>query len=156
MLHLYWTRLEFLFLKWADSCYSKRDDIWRPGNKFCRTYDCYWTNIKPLSLSLSLCVHARVTCRCICICVIAPPAPLSSGVSANDGRCLHYTLCKLESATNNATLSQNQKIIVYSRCTINMCSLISHKWWVLPIKLMMGPIIHVKGGSTHLWYSGST
>ena len=44
----------FPLLKWADSCYSKRDDIWRPGTKFCRTYDCYWTNIKPLSLSLSL------------------------------------------------------------------------------------------------------
>ena len=62
MLHLYWTRLEFLFLKWADSCYSKRDDIWRPGNKFCRTYDCYWTNIKPLSLSLFLYTRAWRAC----------------------------------------------------------------------------------------------
>ena len=122
-----------------------------------------------LSLSLSLSVHARVTCMCICICVIAPTAPLFSGVSANDGRCLHYTRCKLESgrclhytrcklesATNNATLSQNQKINVYSRSTLNMCSLVSHEWWVPPIKLMMGPTIHVRGGSTYLWYSGST
>ena len=48
------------------------------------------------------------------------------------------------------------EIIVYSRSTINACSLLSHKWWVLLIKFMVGSIIHVRGGSTHLWYSGST
>ena len=77
----------FPLLKWADSCYSKRDDIWRPGTKFCRTYDCYWTNIK--LLSLSLCARAWA-CMCICICVIAHPH-LSFLGYANDGSCLHST-----------------------------------------------------------------
>ena len=49
-----------------------------------------------------------------------------------------------------------REIIVYSQSTINVCSLISHEWWVPLIKFMVGPTIHVRGGSTHLWYSGST
>ena len=82
----------FPLLKWADSCYSKQDDIWRPGTKFCRTYDSIEQILNlSLSLSLSLSVRARVTCMCICICMIAPPAPLFFGVSAIDGKCLHYT-----------------------------------------------------------------
>ena len=50
----------------------------------------------------------------------------------------------------------NTEIIVYSRSTINACSLLSHEWWVPLIKFMVGSIIHVRGGGTHLWYSGST
>ena len=49
-----------------------------------------------------------------------------------------------------------REIIVYSRSTINACSLLSHKWWTPLIKFMMGPTIHVRGESMHLWYSGST
>ena len=48
------------------------------------------------------------------------------------------------------------EIIVYSWSTINACSFLLHEWWVTLIKFMMGPTIHVRGGSTHLWYSGST
>ena len=48
------------------------------------------------------------------------------------------------------------EIIVYSWSTINACSIFSHKWWVLLIKFMVEPTIHVRGGSTYLWYSGST
>ena len=48
------------------------------------------------------------------------------------------------------------EIIVYSQSTINVYSLLSHKWWVLLIKFMVGLTIHVRGESTHLWYSGST
>ena len=36
------------------------------------------------------------------------------------------------------------EIIVYSRSTINVCSLLSHEWWVPLIKFMVGPIIHVR------------
>ena len=43
-----------------------------------------------------------------------------------------------------------REIIVYSQNTINVYSLLSHEWWVPLIKFMVGPIIHVKGGSTHL------
>ena len=49
-----------------------------------------------------------------------------------------------------------QEIIVYFRSTINACSLLSHEWWVPLIKFMVGPTIYVRGGSTYLWYSGST
>ena len=49
-----------------------------------------------------------------------------------------------------------RKIIVYFRNTINACSLLSHEWWIPLIKFMVKPTIHVRGGSTHLWYSGST
>ena len=49
-----------------------------------------------------------------------------------------------------------REIIVYSRSTINACSLLSHEWWILLIKFMVGPTIHVRRGSTHLWFSGST
>ena len=49
-----------------------------------------------------------------------------------------------------------QEIIVYSRNTINACSLLSHEWWVPLIKFMVGPTIYVRGGSKHLWYSRST
>ena len=49
-----------------------------------------------------------------------------------------------------------REIIVYSRSTINMCSLLLHKLWVSLIKFMVGPTIHVRGESTHLWYSEST
>ena len=49
---------------------------------------------------------------------------------------------------------QRREIIVYSRSTINAYSFLSHEWWVLLIKFMVGPTIHVRGGSTHLWYSG--
>ena len=48
------------------------------------------------------------------------------------------------------------EIIVYFRNTINACSLLSHEWWVLLIKFMVEPTIHVREESTHLWYSGST
>ena len=48
------------------------------------------------------------------------------------------------------------EIIVYSRSTINACFLLSHEWWVSQTKFMVGPTIHMRGGSTHLWYSGST
>ena len=48
------------------------------------------------------------------------------------------------------------KIIVYFRNTINAYSLLSHVWWVPLIKFMMRPIIHVRGGSIRLWYSGNT
>ena len=48
------------------------------------------------------------------------------------------------------------KIIRYFRSTINAYSLLSHEWWVLLIKFMVGPTIPVRGGSTHLWYSEST
>ena len=51
---------------------------------------------------------------------------------------------------------QTREIIVYSLSTINACSLLSHKWWIPLIKFMVGPTIYVRGGSTHLWYSGST
>ena len=57
------------------------------------------------------------------------------------------------------SLSRNPisgKIIVYSRSTINTYSLLSHEWWVLLIKFMVGSTIYVRGGSMHLWYSGST
>ena len=50
----------------------------------------------------------------------------------------------------------HREIIVYSRNTINTCSLLSHEWWVPLIKFMMGPTIHVRWESTHLWYFGST
>ena len=50
----------------------------------------------------------------------------------------------------------NREIIVYSRSTINAYSLLSHKWWTPLIKFMVGSTIHVRGGNTHLWYSGST
>ena len=49
-----------------------------------------------------------------------------------------------------------RKIIVYSWSTINAYSLLLHEWWILLIKFMVGHIIYVRGGSTHLWYSGST
>ena len=49
-----------------------------------------------------------------------------------------------------------REIIVYSRSTINAYSLLSHEWWVLLIKFMVGPTIHMKKGSAHLRYSGST
>ena len=49
-----------------------------------------------------------------------------------------------------------QEIIVYFRSTINACSIFSHEWWVPLIKFMVGPTIYVRGGSTYLWYSGST
>ena len=48
------------------------------------------------------------------------------------------------------------EIIVYSRSTINTYFLFSHKWWVPLIKFTVEPTIYVKGGSTYLWYSGST
>ena len=38
------------------------------------------------------------------------------------------------------------EIIVYSQSTINMYSLLSHKWWVLLIKFMMRPTIFVREG----------
>ena len=48
------------------------------------------------------------------------------------------------------------EIIVYSRSTIIMYSLLSHEWWVLLIKFMVGPTIHMREESMHLWYSKST
>ena len=39
---------------------------------------------------------------------------------------------------------KTREIIVYSRSTINACSLLSHEWWVPLIKFMVGPIIHVR------------
>ena len=66
----------------------------------------------------------------------------------------------VEPSTNTlklrAQLTLSRKIIVYSRNTINACSLLSHKWWVLLIKFMVRPTIHVRGESMHLWYSEST
>ena len=44
------------------------------------------------------------------------------------------------------------KIIKYSQNTINAYSILSHEWWVLLIKFMVRLTIHVRGGSTHLWY----
>ena len=49
-----------------------------------------------------------------------------------------------------------QEIIVYFRSTINAYFLFSHEWWVPLIKFMMGPLIYVRGGNTHLLYSEST
>ena len=49
-----------------------------------------------------------------------------------------------------------REIIVYSQNTINAYFLLSNEWWVPLIKFMVGPIIHVRGGTTHLWYSEST
>ena len=43
-----------------------------------------------------------------------------------------------------------REIIVYSRSTINAYSFLSHEWWVSLIKFMVGPTIHMRGGSTHL------
>ena len=45
----------------------------------------------------------------------------------------------------------NKKIIVYSRNTINAYFFFSHEWWVSLIKFMVGPTIHVRGGSMHLF-----
>ena len=42
------------------------------------------------------------------------------------------------------------EIIVYSRSTINVYSLLSHEWWVPLIKFMIGLTIYVREGSTHL------
>ena len=42
------------------------------------------------------------------------------------------------------------EIIVYSRSTINVYSLLSHEWWVPLIKFIVGPTIYVRGGSMHL------
>ena len=39
------------------------------------------------------------------------------------------------------------EIIVYYQSTINTYSILSQKWWVPLIKLMVGPTIYVKGGS---------
>ena len=47
-----------------------------------------------------------------------------------------------------------REIIVYSRSTINAYSLLSHEWWVPLIKFIVGPTIHMRRGSAHLWYSG--
>jgi len=49
-----------------------------------------------------------------------------------------------------------RKIIMYFQSTINAYSLLSHEWWVSLIKFMVGLTIHLRGESTHLWYSGST
>ena len=49
-----------------------------------------------------------------------------------------------------------REIIVYSQNTINAYFLLSNEWWVPVIKFMVGPIIHVRGGTMHLWYSKST
>ena len=38
------------------------------------------------------------------------------------------------------------KIIVYFQSNINAYSLLSHEWWVLLIKFMVRPTIHVRGG----------
>ena len=48
-----------------------------------------------------------------------------------------------------------REIIVYSRSIINAYSPLSHKWWVLLIKFMVGPTIHVREVNMHLWYSES-
>ena len=48
------------------------------------------------------------------------------------------------------------EIIVYSRSTINAYLFLLHEWWISLIKFMVGPTIHMKGRSTHLWYSEST
>ena len=47
------------------------------------------------------------------------------------------------------------EIIVYSRNTINTYFLFSYEWWVPLIKFMVGLTIHVRRGSTYLWYSVS-
>ena len=47
---------------------------------------------------------------------------------------------------------ESKEIIVYSQSTINAYFLFSHEWWVTLIKFVVGPTIHVRGGSTHLWY----
>ena len=49
----------------------------------------------------------------------------------------------------------SREIIVYSWSTTNAYFLLSHKWWVPLIKFIVGSTIYVRGGSTHLWYSGS-
>ena len=53
-------------------------------------------------------------------------------------------------------ITKNREIIVYSRNTINVYSLLSHEWWIPLIKFMVGPTIYVRGGNTHLWYSEGT
>ena len=50
----------------------------------------------------------------------------------------------------------SREIIVYSQSTINACSFLLYEWWVPLIKFMVEPTIHVRWGSTHLWYSEST
>ena len=37
-----------------------------------------------------------------------------------------------------------RKIIVYSQSTINTYSLLSYKWWVLLVKFMVEPTIHIR------------
>ena len=56
----------------------------------------------------------------------------------------------LSITTLNTYLINNREIIVYSRSIINAYSLLSHEWWVPLIKFIVGPTIHVRGGSTHL------
>ena len=63
--------------------------------------------------------------------------------------------CALKQMDSDSTRGP-WEIIVYSWNTINVYSLLSREWWAPLIKFMMGPTIHVRGGSTHLWYSGST
>ena len=42
------------------------------------------------------------------------------------------------------------EIIVYSRSIINTYSLLLHEWWVLLIKFIMRPTIHMRWESMHL------
>jgi len=49
-----------------------------------------------------------------------------------------------------------RKIIVYYWNIINVYSLFSHEWWILLIKLMVGPTIYVRGGSTIYGTTGVT
>ena len=73
---------------------------------------------------------------------------MAGSISQQQIACAHMTL------TWNS--HSHGEIIVYSRSTINAYSLLSHEWCVPLIKFMVGPTIYVRGGSTHLWYSGST
>ena len=66
----------------------------------------------------------------------------------DDVRCLVAGLCHV--------VFSSRKIIVYFWSIINAYSLLSHKWWVSLIKFIVGPTIHVREGSIHLWYSGNT
>ena len=44
-----------------------------------------------------------------------------------------------------------REIIVYFQSTINTYSLLSHEWRVLLIKLIVGPTIHVREWSIHIY-----
>ena len=79
-----------------------------------------------------------------------------SAIHLKKGRSYFKEFTLIPSVKGERKIREEREIIVYSRSTINVCSLLSHEWWTPLIKFMVGPTIHVRGMSTHLWYSGST